>query len=258
MRFTNKNFRQLFTLAFALFSFFAQSVFAQGIPERVLPENYYTFRDNMYNFVKSPDEMLSDYQKYIAEIDKNLADKKISNYEYNLYRARYEFIMARVYHYDNNFPEAEKYFDKGMEYGEKAMKENENAQSVLIYVENLSMNCIVKPVSWVITNGPKVSTLDKKVFSYDKRNGAALYMSNAQDIFAPSPFNNVKRGIANMKSFLTNPNYDLDSDDRFNITAAVGYGYMLQKNKADAKKKNKKALEIYPGNKYIQGLMEAL
>ena len=253
-----KNISKIFVIAFTLLIAIAFPIFTQGLPEHVLPDSYYTFRDDMYNFAKTPDEMHDDYETYIAQTENDFSEGKISKYEYYLYMSRYEFIMARVYHYDNNFPEAEKYFDRGMDFGNKAMKENENAQSVLIYVENLSMNCIVKPVSWVIANGPKVATLDKKVFSYDKRNGAALYMSNAQDIFAPSPFNNVKRGIVNMKSFLTNPNYDLDTDDRFNITAAVGYGYMLQKNKADAELWFKKALEIYPGNKYIQGLMEAL
>ncbi|MCR4790783.1 MAG: hypothetical protein K5839_06850 [Treponemataceae bacterium] len=218
-----------------------------------LPDDYYTFRDNMYNFAKTPEEMHADYEKYIADIK-----EKYTGYQYNFYMARFVFIMARVYHYNNNFPEAEKYFDIGMEYSEKAMKENENAQSVLIYAENLSMNCIVKPVSWVIAYGPKVDPLTKKVLKYDPKNGAAIYMGNAQDIFAPAPFNNIKRGIKNMKSFLDNPAYELGKDDRFNIIAGVGYGYMLQKDKENATIWFNKALEIYPGSKYVMNLMEGL
>ena len=212
----------------------------------------------MYNFAKPPEQMLEDFKKYTAETSANFSNKKISEYEFNLYMARYEYIMGRTYFYANNLTEAGNHYDKGMEFAEKAMKKDENAQSVLIFAENISANCTTKPTSWVISNGAKISGLAKKVLKYDEKNGAAIYMLNAQDIYAPAPFNNIKRGIKIMTEIVENSSYDLDSDDRFNLISSVGYGYSLLKNKNDAEIWLKNSLEIYPENKYIKGLLEAL
>ncbi len=221
--------------------------------QSTLPDDYYTFRDDMYNFAKSPDEMLSDFEKYTSS-----AKEKYSGYELNFVMARFEYIMGRVYYYANDLPSAGKHYDAGMEYGEKAMKENENAQSVLIFAENLSANCTTKPTSWVINNGAKIAGLTKKVLKYDPRNGAAIYMANGQDVYAPAPFNNIKRGVKTMQEILAGNDYDLGKDDQFNLTSSVGFGYSLLKDKENARIWYEKSLEIYPNNKYILGLLAEL
>ncbi|MDD7415858.1 MAG: hypothetical protein SPI86_09645 [Treponemataceae bacterium] len=218
-----------------------------------LPQDYYTFRDDMYNFEKSPAQMLEDFNKYTTSAKENY-----SGYELNFVLARFEYIMGRVYYYANDLTSAGKHYDAGMIYGEKAMKENENAQSVLIYAENLSANCTTKPTSWVITNGAKIAGLTKKVLKYDPRNGAAIYMANGQDVYAPAPFNNIKRGVKTMQDILSGNDYDLGKDDEFNLTSSVGFGYSLLKDKENARIWYEKSLKIYPNNKYILGLLADL
>lgn len=227
-----------------MFTIFAGISFAQ------LPEEYYRFRDYMYNFSKTPEEM-----EIIGEELLQKADKELSGYEKYLAKARYEFILGRTWFYQNEKDKAGSHYDKGMEYAELAIKEKSDAQSQLIYAENISANCAVKPVSYVLTWGVKINGLAKKVIDYDSKNGAAYYMLNAQDVYAPAPFNNHKRGIKKMSELLNNPNVTLDKDDEFNVISSIGYAHMQMKNYPEAIKWLEDSLKIYPDNKYVQSLV---
>ena len=227
-----------------IFTIFAGFSFAQ------LPEEYYQFRDYMYNFSKSPEEM-----EIIGEELLQKADKELSGYEKYLAKARYEFILGRTWFYQNEKDKAGSHYDRGMEYAELAIKEKSDAQSQLIYAENISANCAVKPVSYVLTWGVKINGLAKKVTEYDSKNGAAYYMLNAQDVYAPAPFNNHKRGIKKMSELLNNPNVTLDKDDEFNVISSIGYAYLQLKNYPEAIKWLEDSLKIYPDNQYVQSLV---
>lgn len=227
-----------------LFSIFAGISFAQ------LPEKYYQFRDYMYNFSKTPEEM-----EIIGEELLQKADKELAGYEKYLAKARYEFILGRTWFYQNEKDKAGSHYDKGMEYAELAINEKSDAQSQLIYAENISANCAVKPVSYVLTWGVKINGLAKKVIDYDSKNGAAYYMLNAQDVYAPAPFNNHKRGIKKMSELLNNQNVTLDKDDEFNVISSIGYAYMQLKNYPEAIKWLEDSLKIYPDNQYVQSLV---
>ena len=227
-----------------MFTIFAGISFAQ------LPEEYYQFRDYMYNFSKTPEEMEIIGKELLLK-----ADTELSGYEKYLAKARYEFILGRTWFYQNEKDKAGSHYDKGMEYAELAIKEKSDAQSQLIYAENISANCAVKPVSYVLTWGVKINGLAKKVTDYDSKNGAAYYMLNAQDVYAPSPFNNHKRGIKKMSELLNNSNVVLDKDDEFNVTSSIGYAYMQLKNYTEAIKWLENSLKIYPDNQYVQSLV---
>lgn len=236
--------RKIFVLVF-LFAVISCFCFGQ------LPKEYYQFRDDMYNFAKSPEEMEVTGAELLQK-----ADKELSGYEKYLAKARYEFILGRVWFYQNNNEKAGQHYDKGIEYADLAIKEKSDAQSQLIYAENISANCAVKPVSYVLIWGVKISPLTKKVLDMDSKNGAAFYMQNAQDVYAPAPFNNHKRGIKKMSSLLDNPNVVLDKDDKFNVLSSIGYANMQLKKYSEAIKWLEDSLKIYPGNKYVQSLIE--
>ena len=227
-----------------MFTIFAGISFAQ------LPEEYYQFRDYMYNFSKTPEEMEIIGKELLLK-----ADTELSGYEKYLAKARYEFILGRTWFYQNEKDKAGSHYDKGMEYAELAIKEKSDAQSQLIYAENISANCAVKPVSYVLAWGVKINGLAKKVTDYDSKNGAAYYMLNAQDVYAPAPFNNHKRGIKKMSELLNNQNVTLDKDDEFNVTSSIGYAYMQLKNYTEAIKWLEDSLKIYPDNQYVQSLV---
>ena len=100
--------------------------------------------------------------------------------------------------------------------------------------------------------------LAKKTLKLDKNYGAAMYLQTAQHIYAPSPFHNHKKGIKEMQEILDDPSVRLEKDDIFNLTSAIGYGYMQRKEPDEARKWLQRALEVYPGNKYVQSLLKDL
>ena len=122
----------------------------------------------------------------------------------------------------------------------------------------ISQNCSVKPVSYVLSNGTKVNGFGKNALKLDPKYGAAKYLLSAQYIYAPAPFHNHKKGIKEMESILNDPNNRLEKDDKFNVMSAIGYGYIERKDTENATIWLKKSLEIYPTNKYVNGLLASI
>ena len=61
-----------------------------------------------------------------------------------------------------------------------------------------------------------------------------------------------------MQEILDDASVRLEKDDVFNLTSAIGYGYMQRKELDSAREWFLKALEVYPGNKYVQSLLKDL
>ena len=61
-----------------------------------------------------------------------------------------------------------------------------------------------------------------------------------------------------MESILNDPNNRLEKDDKFNVMSAIGYGYIERKDTENATIWLKKSLEIYPTNKYVNGLLASI
>ena len=229
------------------FAILAANVFST---ERPFPDGYYALRDDMYNFARTPKELEEAFNVYVQE-----AKSMLSGYALNVALARYEYILGRAYAYDGQNEKAALHFDAGMDYAEKALAENYAIPAQLIYAENVSANCAVRPFSWVLLWGAKALSFSKAILNADATNGAAFYMQYAKDIFEPSPCKNYKRGIKEMTELLDTPTIVLDIDDRFNILSAIGYAHLQLKNKEEAKIWLEKALEIYPGNKFVLNLL---
>ncbi len=50
----------------------------------------------------------------------------------------------------------------------------------------------------------------------------------------------------------------MQKDVRFNVHSAIGYVYMQQKKYNDAKPWLERALEVYPTNKFVQNMLNAI
>ena len=71
-------------------------------------------------------------------------------------------------------------------------------------------------------------------------------------------FHNHKKGIREMQEILEDSSVRLEKDDRFNLISAIGYGYLQREEIDEARTWLLKALEVYPGNKYVQSLLKDL
>lgn len=218
-----------------------------------LPAEYYTFRDAVYNCEKSLDEFEVDLSTYIYNTKQNYKD-----YEQDLVLARFEYIMGRGYYYALDKDNAKEHFERGMDHAKAAVNKDKNAESLLIYAENVNANCLIKNIAWVAIWAPKVPSWDKKILEMDPTCAAALFMLNGQDIYVPKLFCNFKRGVQNMILMLDNSELKFDTDDTFNTYLAIGYSYAKLKDKVNAQKWLEKSLTVYPGNKYVKDFIENL
>lgn len=229
------------------------SVFAEVNTHDILWDEYIVLRDSMYNGEYTADGLLPLYDEAVAAAKVHFSDDALL-----VALSRCEYIMGRAYSYEENKDAAGDRYDAGDAYAEQALDIRESATAHLMRGENISQNCSVKPVSYALTHGTKVGGLAKKVLKLDENYGAAMYLQSAQNIYAPSPFHNHKKGIKQMQEILNDSSVRLGKDDIFNLTSAIGYGFMQRKEVDSAREWFQKALEVYPGNKYVQSLLQDL
>lgn len=229
------------------------SLFAEVNTHDVLWNEYIALRDAMYNNQYSADGLLPLYDVAVAT-----AKEKFSEDTLLVALSRCEYIMGRAYSYEENKDAAGARYDAGDKFAEQALDIRESATAHLMRGENISQNCSVKPVSYALSHGTKIAGLAKKVLKLDEKYGAAMYLQTAQHIYAPSPFHNHKKGIREMQEILEDSSVRLEKDDMFNLISAIGYGYLQQEKIDEARTWLLKALEVYPGNKYVQSLLKDL
>lgn len=225
------------------------SLYASTDYTHILWDDYRTFRDAMYN--SENEETLFSLQ----EKARSSAETLFTGADLFIAQSRLEYIMGRAYSYEGDSDKAALYYDKGEALAKKALDIKETAPALLMYAENISQNCSVKGVGYAISMGTKVQGLAKDVIKMEPKNGAALYMNSCQYIYAPSPFHNYKKGIKELLALYEDKSNVYEKDDLFNITSAIGYGYMQRKEYEDARVWFNKALEYYPGNKFVKGLL---
>ena len=153
---------------------------------------------------------------------------------------------------------AASYFDKAISYADKALKIRAGSDAYIIKAMAISSNCTVKDTGYVIMNGLDVGNFSKKAVSADPANATAHYYQYAQDLYAPSFFANYKRGLKKMHEFQSDINLNKEKFDSFFILTGLGYGYYMLKDNSNAVKWYKRALLIYPGNKFAIEMVNKL
>jgi tetratricopeptide (TPR) repeat protein len=214
-----------------------------------LPDFYIPLWDAVYEQNLTADEITGLYRE-----TRERAEKSLSGAEQFIILARCEYMMGRAYQYEERKDEAAARYAEGITWAEKALDAGAGAEGWQMLAENISQSCAVRSVSYAMTNGLKVEKYAKNALALDSRNAAALYMAAARWVFAPSPFNNYRKGIQMMEEIITRG--DMHRDDEFNVYSAIGYAYVQQKKIMEARPWLLKSLEIYPTNKYARGLLE--
>ena len=85
-----------------------------------------------------------------------------------------------------------------------------------------------------------------------------MYLRDAQNIYAPSPFYDYKEGIKCMKAILDDPNAEFEPFDLFDVNISLAYALINTKQKAEAAPYLAEAAKIYPDNKTLHDLMEQI
>jgi tetratricopeptide (TPR) repeat protein len=234
--------KKMFYLAVFLFS----SVILMADP---VPDFYIPLRDAVYEQTLKADEIADLYQAA-----KGQAETTLAGVERFVVLSRCEYMMGRAYQYEERKDEAAARYEEGIRWAEKALEAGAGAEGWQMLGENISQSCAVRSVSYAMANGLKVEKYAKNALGLDARNAAAQYMLAARWVYAPSPFNNFRKGIQMMEEILVHG--DLQKDDLFNVYSAIGYAYYQQKKYTEARPWVLKSLEVYPTNKFARSLLE--
>ena len=248
-----KVFKRLCAFACALLCC-AVCCYAQGgLPTELKPVSLAGFRDAMYADPLNDESLRVLYEQTKTDILASLSD-----YDMYVAQSRLDYYMGRSYSYAQNKTEAASFYDRSLESAEKALAIRQGPEALLMQGESLSQNCAVKPTSYALAHGMKIGKIAKQALDADPKNGAALYLLSAQHIYAPSPFNNYRRGIKEMQQILDTSGVRLENDDLFNITSALAYVYIRQEKYDEALPWIQKALEVYPTNFFALSLQEQI
>jgi tetratricopeptide (TPR) repeat protein len=224
-----------------------------GIPAsgEILPDWFIPLREAIYEQKLTANEIEPLYREIHERTRSSLSgDAQL------IMLSRCEYMMGRAYAYEEKKDEAAKHYNEGINYAQGAMKLQESAEAWVLLAENISQNCVVRPVSYAMANGLKVERYAKNALNINSRNAAAQLLIAVRWVYAPSPLHNYNRGIQMLTEIQNNS--DMEKDDRFNLYLAAGYGYMQQKNNTQARLWFSKASEIYPTNKFLKSLIEKL
>ena len=226
----------------------ATPVFATPVFRDILPDWFIPLREAVYEQNLSADEIQPLYRSAVAKANASLAGVDLS-----LMLSRCEYMMGRAYVYEERNNEAAARFDEGMAHAEKALDTNPSSEAWQMLAETLSYAITARSWFYALLNGTKVEEHSKKALTINSRNAAAQYMIAARWIFAPSPFNNIEKGLELATAILTGG--DMQKDDLFNVYHSIGYAHIQKKRFDQARPWLLLALEIYPTNKFVQSLL---
>ena len=218
-----------------------------------LPEWYTPLRDAVYSQILSSREIAGIYTT-----TRERAEKELQGTALSVMFSRCEYMMGRSLVYEEKKDEARAHFERGFDYAQESLDRQPSPEGWQMLSENISWLCTLRSTAWVMANGTKVEKYAKNALELDPGNTAAHYLIAARYVYAPAPFHNYRRGIRMMSAIIDDFNYRLHRDDRFNVYSSIGYALNQQKKYEDAKTWFVKALEIYPDNKYVRGLLAKL
>ena len=170
--------------------------------------------------------------------------------------SRAEFFMGRALLFEEREREARTHFAEGLRLAEAALALAASAEGWVLRGENLAHLIQVSNWTFALANGLDVERFARNALAINPRNAAAQYLIAARWVFAPSPFNNINRGLEMMKA-IANGGGDMARDDRFNVNSAIGWGYVQQRRYDAAIPWIQRALEVYPSNRFASDLLAA-
>jgi len=223
---------------------FCVGLWAENLPEWLIP-----LREAVYEQKLDADQIKP---LYVAA--KTAANENLYGAALDLALSRCEYFMGRAFQYYKKNNEAFARYIEGIKLAEKSLAAEPGAEAWVMRAENLSQACAVGTVGYAMANGLNVEKFAKNALALNSRNAAARIIVAARWVYAPAPFNNLKKGIEMMSDIPDKS--DMEKDDSFNVNIAIGYAYVQQKKYADARPWLLKSLEIYPSNKFAAELLD--
>ncbi|MGL4986427.1 MAG: hypothetical protein ACRC5H_04720 [Treponemataceae bacterium] len=168
------------------------------------------------------------------------------------YLAACQELLGRHYLFIKDKNNAAIAFETGIEYANQSIKIIPDARAYAIYAQNITQNMRTKSLNYIITNGPKIEKMVKKALELSPSDVLPQYLTITRYVFAPSAFNNPKKGLELIQSVLANENMVLSEAMKFNMYEAGAKANLLLKNNTEAERYLALAKTIFPKNENIE------
>lgn len=219
-------------------------------PAETLPDWFIPLREAAYEHQLTADEILPLYRQVYGT-----ARESLSGAPMYVMLSRTEYMMGRAFQFEERNREAAVHFEAGMDFAQRALDIQASSEGWQMLGENLSQLIAVRASNtFAMANGLRVGRYAQNALDLNSRNAAAQIMIAARWVYAPAPFNNLRRGLEMMKAIPYNS--DMEKDDMFNVYVAIGFAYLQQRRPALARPWLLKALEVYPTNRFARILLD--
>jgi tetratricopeptide (TPR) repeat protein len=240
-----KTSRFFVALVFLLVSVFYAD--AQTLWQDTLPDYMLTLRDAVYsqNF-KSASAVLPLYKAAVAGVKLNYTgvDQKVM-------LSHCDFYMGRVYELVKNHDKALEFMQRGYDEAKAAIAEQETADADVMLAYNNGELCVLKGRGFMLTHGLDGTKYCERALKLNPNHAAARYLIATRYAFAPGIFANQKKAVSLLMENLEN-GVVLSKEDLFNTYGTLAYSSTRSGDKAAAEKWLKKALALYPTNKFLE------
>jgi tetratricopeptide (TPR) repeat protein len=173
------------------------------------------------------------------------------------WQAEVEYLLGFVEQADKRSEQAERRFEKGRDLVLASLAQGETSQAYRLLADTYAQLLILNGTLYKMSYGPKVRVMAEAALRLDPANvkarlTLALFYKNAPAIAGGS------RAKSLQLLHRLEGERDLERVDLFSLNAWLGIAYSENRRPAEARRYLTRALEVYPGNTWLQGLLAGL
>ncbi|MBN2653096.1 MAG: tetratricopeptide repeat protein [Spirochaetales bacterium] len=267
-------------VAFCLTLVFSVGFAAEKIKNEVevLEEKLNFFSESVLAQVDSLTRQKEIYREINSLLSSSLS---IGFVEKNYFMVQNEFLMGKAYQlFDNeevaidhnrklrkgaivslaklhsNIDLIFQHYQESLNYIELALSEGEDDNVLTLYSAVLGNFCTFNDLGFLFKNGRDVVKALERAIEINGSNAKALILFAASKSYPPKLYGGKPRlAIEMMNNLLTSNNCSLDRIDYFDIYTVLGHSYAKEGDYESAELYLRKALEIFPKNVHVNGLM---
>jgi tetratricopeptide (TPR) repeat protein len=170
------------------------------------------------------------------------------------WQAEVEYLLGFLEQADNRRAQAQQRFEAGRDLLLASLQQAESSQAYRLLADTYAQLLILNGLLYKMSYGPKVREMAEAALRLDPANlkarlTLALFYKNAPAIAGGSR----KESLRLLHQLEGEQN--LERADRFSVNAWLGILYSEGRRPAEARRYLSRALEVYPGNTWLQGLL---
>jgi tetratricopeptide (TPR) repeat protein len=155
----------------------------------------------------------------------------------------------------DNLDEIVGLYEESLALSEAYLEGGRDARGVRLYAESLSQLSTLKSLGYLMSHGSKIQPLAEEAVALDSGEIKAHLLLASRFIYSPKTWGgDPDKGIAMLEA--VSRMEGLDIEDEHNINIGIGFAHTMAERWEEAVPFFRRALEIYPGNVYAEGMIQ--